>query len=191
MKSNMHYVIFILIIFALQLVFYTNFRQYETGSKVDQFVVQNLKNQNEKLKLALSAYRSNSNRQIASVESKEPIDMSEFYFEKVAEFKKQNKTDLALNYLDKIKQNTLNPESLAKAAYLKLQIQCPLQFGEKCISDIDDLITQYPDSVWTGKSLKYLSNYYEKNHKKTEYEALNKIIQAYFGKNVASSGHKL
>jgi hypothetical protein len=74
---------------------------------------------------------------------------------------------------------------------MKLQIQCPAQISEKCILDIDDLVTQYPDSVWTGTSLKYLSNYYEKNHKKTEFEALNKIIQTYFGKNVTSSGHKL
>ncbi len=189
MKSNMQYVILILIIFALQLGFYTNFRQYESHLNVDQTTLNYLKKQNEQYQVRISSLQSQESRTPASVSKVkvrrgggEPIDMSEYYFSQALELYKKNKIDNALNILNKVVENTLVPENITKAIYLKFQYKCLNKMDDSCIKDIDYLITQHPESPWTGLTLKLLTQYYEKNHQFTEAKSLKNIIRKNFTK---------
>lgn len=195
MRSNMQYVIFILIIFALQMVFYTGFRQFEDGIQAEQLTLKKLNRQNEMLQLELVRLSSNSNRAPASIsisktqvqENLDSIDMSEFYFLKALELYKSNQTDLAITYLDKIKANSLVQDNISMAAYYKIEFSCRKKLNDACLSEIDFLITQYPEAVWTAKSIQFLSHYYKKNQRSSDAEILNKIVSTNFSKKSQQS----
>ena len=175
------------------MVFYTNFRQYESYLNVDQATLNNLKKQNEQYQVQISSLQSQSSRKPASVSKAsahrwgEPVDMSEFYFSQAIELQKNNKIDEALRVLNKVTENSLYAENITKAMYLKVQYKCLNRMDESCLVDIDYLITQHPDSQWTGLSLKLLSNYYEKNHQFAEAKSLNNIIKKNFTKSTVKS----
>lgn len=186
MKSNMQYVILILFIFALQMIFYTNFRQFEASFAVDQTTLNFYKKQNESLKVQLASLESQSLRLPASLSSElsqkrgEPIDMSDFYFSKAQDLYKKNQINEALKVLEKVIQNSFIVENLAKARYLKIEYKCKSDIDDSCLSDIDYLVTQHPESTWTGLSLQTLSRYYEKKQQFAESQSLKKIIKKNF-----------
>lgn len=183
MNSNLQYVIFIIFIFALQILFYTNFCQYESGSPFHQAAIEKLKMQNEKLQTELSSLKTQSARKPASVDvKKEPIEMSGFYLSKAKELILAHKADEALTYLDKVKNESLNQIQIPESVYKKVEIQCQKKREELCLSEIDFLVTQYPDSDWTGRALKVLSSYYQKEHRLLEMQSLNNIINQNFSK---------
>ncbi len=199
MKSNMQYVIFILVLFALQILAFTNFKEYESGVRAETVAYENLKIQNEKLMFELSALKTDSNRSPASIQSSaagtqntniEPIDMSEFYFSKYRESYGKKQNEQALKYLEKVKSNSLNAKSISKALYYKLEIQCKSEINDLCLADIDVMVTQYPDSEWTGKSLELLKNYYDKHQRRSEASVINDIIQKNFAKNQKNTESK-
>jgi hypothetical protein len=192
MKSNVLYALFISFIFCLQIVIYTNFREYEAGRSVQMAMINQLKDKNEKLKFEVSILKTQNGghqRQPASIEGisgskgyQEPIDLSEFYFSKIREYKKNNQTKKALGLLDKINTQSLNSEYRSQALYEKIQIGCRIKIDDICLVDMETLVTQYPDSTWTGKALQILSNYYEKNRRINESVALRNIIKNNFEK---------
>lgn len=196
----MQYVIFILVLFALQILVFTNFREYESGVRVEAVAFENLKIQNEKLAFELSALKNDSNRSPASLHQSgfsekqnsniEPIDMSEFYFSKYRESYGKKQNDVALKYLEKIKTNSLNAKSISRALYYKLEIQCKSEINDLCLADIDVMVSQYPDSDWTGKSLELLKNYYQKHQRRAEATVINEIIQKNFLKNQKNAESK-
>lgn len=186
MKSNMQYVILILFIFALQMIFYTNFRQFESTFAMDESTLHFYKKQNEELKVQLASLGSQSTRQPASVtvktgqHSAEPVNMSEFYFSQAQELYKKNKIDDAVKALEKIVDNTFVVDDIAKAKYFKISYKCKSEMNESCLSDIDYLITQHPESTWTGMSLQVLAQFYEKKQQLAESKSLRKIIKKSF-----------
>ena len=185
----MQYVILILFIFALQMIFYTNFRQFESSFAVDQTTLNFYKKQNEALKVQLASLESQSQRLPASLSLElnqrrgEPIDMSDFYFSKAQDLYKKNQTAEALKVLEKVIQNTFVVENLAKARYLKIEYKCKSDIDDTCLSDIDYLVTQHPESNWTGLSLQMLSKYYEKRQQFAESQSLRKIIKKNFSQS--------
>ncbi len=194
MKSNMQYVIFILILFALQILVFTNFKEYESGLRNKAIAYEKLKEKNQKLAFELATFKNKSERSPASIavfESAnlvkktftEPIDMSEFYFSKYRELTKNHQDELALKYLEKIKINSLNSSIVSKALFYKVQVQCKNDILDSCLADIDALVTQYPDSEWTGRALIFLKKYYEKHQRRTEALLIKNIIQQNFAKN--------
>ncbi len=186
MKSNMQYVILIIFIFALQMIFYTNFRQFESSFAVDQTTLNFYKKQNDALKVQIASLESRSQRLPASLSLElnqrrgEPIDMSDFYFSRAHDLYKKNQTAEALKVLEKVIQNSFVVENLAKARYLKIEYKCKSDIDETCLSDIDYLVTQHPESTWTGLSLQMLSKYYEKRQQFAESQSLGKIIKKNF-----------
>lgn len=179
-------------IFGLQMILYTNFRQYESGVSLQSAAILKLENKNEKLQFEISVLknkRPGNDRIPASISESsneargsEPIDMSEFYFVKAQEYKKNNQLSEAINYLNKIKDNSFNSENRSQALFRKVEISCHKKIQDECLSDIDTLISQYPESKWTGKALLLLSDYYTKNRNVNEAKSLKKIIQTHFTK---------
>ena len=82
--------------------------------------------------------------------------------------------------LDKITQDSIRPEFVARAYYEKINIRCGQQLNKFCLDDIDTLVSQFPDSVWTGKALLTMSYYYQKNNRVTEAQALLNIVKTEF-----------
>ena len=184
----MQYVIFILLIFSLQIIFYSTFREYENGVSKESVALEFMKQKNSQLQFEIANLKAEpeSVRSPASIReslnhnSAEPVDLSEFYFSKSREYKKNNNTQLALQYLDKVIQVSLKSENIAKALYNKVEIKCGENLEESCLTVIDILVTQYPESKWTAQSLNMLSNYYLKRKRLSEAESLKKIIKQNF-----------
>lgn len=188
MKSNMQYVIFILLIFSLQIIFYSTFKEYENGVSKESVALELMKKKNNQLQFEIANLKGQPDlgRLPASIRpslkntTAEPVDLSDFYFSKSREYKKHNNNALALQYLDKVIQVTLKSENIAKALYSKIEIKCGDNLEEACLAEIDILVTQHPESRWTGQSLNLLSNYYLKHKRVSDADSLKKIIKQNF-----------
>lgn len=181
--------------------FYICFDIYLEGSEFDKKQIQFLSLQLEQKKLELQLAtleqgnsHSNSYRKIASVDSEaqkalgkmkhKDVDMSEFYFLRMAEFKRQKKYKEALGVIDKIKNSTADEENLARADYESIAIQClNYKLNENCIDTLDNMVNSYPMSQWTGKGLRWLSKLYSALNRKDEARKIDQILKTDF-KNV-------
>lgn len=114
--------------------------------------------------------------------SVEPIDMSEFYFTQAKALIQKNKVNEAVQTLTKVIANSLVAENIAKVTYLKIEYKCKATMEDVCLTDIDYLISQHPESPWTGLSLRFLARYYENKQQFVEARSLNNIIKKNFSK---------
>lgn len=176
--------------------FYICFDIYIEGSEIDkkriQFLSQALEQKKLEIQLAeLSATQVNS-RGIASVDSDvqkslskikhRDVDLSEFYFMRIAELKQKKKFKEALAMVEKIKKSTANDEYLARADYESIALQCSnLRLSEACIDTLDNMVLQYPESNWTGKGLQWLSKSYSLLNRKEDSRKIDGIIKSDFG----------
>lgn len=149
----------------------------------------------KKLEIQLVKLESSSEsqaRNIASVDSDvqkslskikhKDVDLSEFYFMRVAELKQKKKFKEALSFVERIKKSTANDEYLARADYETIALQCSnLKLSEVCIDTLDNMVLRYPESYWTGRGLQWLSKSYSALNRKEDSRKIDGIIKSDFG----------
>ncbi len=177
--------------------FYICFDIYMEGSEFDkkriQFLSQALEQKKLEIQLAqLEGSSSTNTRAIASVDSDvqksltkikhKDVDLSEFYFMRVAELKQKKKYTEALLMVEKIKKSTANDNYLARADYESIALQCAdLKLSEVCIDTLDNMVLRYPESYWTGKGLQWLSKSYTLLNRKEDSRKIEAILKSDFG----------
>lgn len=196
MKTNMQYVIFTIIIFSLQIIFYTNFVQYQKNNEKESDQIAKLSRENQILKVQISHLQkenvSGSQRSIASINEmsgsvlapdlsmNRTKDFSEYYLTKANQLLKQNKKDQALKLLTKIQEQGADEKIVAEALYKKIAITCVIKLSDQCLQDTDFMVSHFPQSEWTGKSLVVLSELYKRNNKTKESKFLLEVAQREF-----------
>lgn len=167
------------------------------GSEFDKKRIQFLSKalEEKKLEIQLVQMQNSSaasvSRGLASVNSdvqtslakikRQDVDLSDFYFLRVKEFKQKKKYKEALAMIDKIKKSTANDENLARADYESIVIQCSnFKLNEICVDTLDNMVLQYPESEWTGQGLRWLSKSYSALNRKEEARKIEQILKADF-----------
>ena len=185
----MQYVILILIIFSLQISFFTNFKQLEQGSYFDKKMISALTKKNQELQAQMESQDSLSgqgSRNVASVVggvlAQKTIDMGSFYYSQYEYYLSKKDNHEALESLNKIKEKSLDPVLVPKSVYSKIQLKCQKQLSPDCVDEVDFLVQQFPDSEWTGLSMSWLAQYYVKMNRPKEAQALKLIIDKEFSK---------
>lgn len=167
------------------------------GSEIDKKKIQFLSQALEQKKLEIQLVKLESSselpaRKIASVDGDvqkalskikhKDVDLSEFYFMRVAELKQKKKVKEALSFVERIKKSTANDEYLARADYETIALQCSnLKLTEVCIDTLDNMVLRYPESYWTGRGLQWLSKSYSALNRKEDSRKIDGIIKSDFG----------
>ena len=204
----MQYVIFIILVFSLQIIFYTNFVQYQNNNEKESERIAKLTRENQVLKIQM-AYLQKENvsepkRALASVneavnadslatapsvaQSKARVveinraqDFSEYYLIQANQLLKQNKKEQALKLFNKIQSQGADEKIVAEALYKKILLTCVSKINDQCLQDTDFMVSHFPQSEWTGKSLVILSDLYKKNNKTQESKFLMEVARREFG----------
>lgn len=187
MKRTMQYVILILIILGLQFSFFTNFRQLEKGSDFDKRTIAALSKQNKMLQAQVESFQQPVSRSLASVNpnsalAAKNIDMGEFYFSQFEYYSTKDNLKEALSSLDKVKEKSLDPVLVPKSVFSKIKLKCNKQLLPECVDEIDFLVQQYPESEWTGASMQWLAQNYQKMNRQKEAQILRSIVDKEFSK---------
>ncbi len=131
----------------------------------------------------------NKSRNIASIENvrmqnqklQDSSFLTSYYFLRYESFKNLKQLDNAEAALLKIKDLSPHEEVLAKVNYLLLDLTCYEQkLADHCVNLVDQSVSLFPFSEWTGKSLVWLQNAYEKNNKIHEKSILKQIVENNF-----------
>lgn len=180
--------------------FYICFDIYIEGSEFDkkriQFLSQSLEQKKLEMQLAQLSGQNGSQlsgaRGLASVEADaqkalgklrhKDVDLSEFYFMRIADLKQKKKYKEALAMVEMIKKSTANDDHLARADYETIALQCSnLKLSDVCIDTLDNMVLQYPESRWTGRGLRWLSKSYSALNRKEDSRKIEGIIKSDFG----------
>jgi tetratricopeptide (TPR) repeat protein len=165
------------------------------GSEFDKrrivFLTQAL--EEKKLEIQMAGYLKPEapTRAIASVDPEASValkkmkhkdsDLSDFYFLRIADLKREKKYKEALVMVEKIKNSTADEEHLAHADYEYIAIQCAqLRLSEACIDTLDQMVLQYPESKWTGHGLIWLSKTYINLNRKDDAKKIEAILKSDF-----------
>lgn len=186
MKNHKKYIFVLFSIFTFQMLFFIQFLTIERGSKVDKLEIELLKKKNKELEAELqTAFQSK--RKTASIGPNESnvnysgteikADLSSFYFLQFENYKKNAQKKQALDVLQKIKDNVVDPDKVAQAFYEKIDMTCSEKLETECLQEIDALLTQFPDSKWSAKGLLLLSHFYFKQNRQEEARSLIRIIK--------------
>lgn len=191
MKQHKYYIFTLAAIFAVQMVFAAIFTLTIDGSSLQNKHIKILETKNNVLSAQMAAMSaSTQDRKIASVDSgvrfgqikksDKELDLTEYYFSQIEKFKNEKNKTAALSIIEKIQSTSSNPEHVAKAEYEKISLICTEKLELDCMSEIDVIISQFPDSNWTAKSLLLLSHYYYKQNRVAESKSLINIIRTEF-----------
>lgn len=188
-------------LFVLQIVAFLSFKNYFEAPGTSEAQVQSLIEKNKKLqtqieylvdqnikiksKLSTSS-KSFESRNIANIDSnhivddKKRIDLTEFYFSQLKSFKGKNDKEEFLKMVDQIQSGGVDMQTSARAEYEKVKFLCDAQINLDCTKSVESMITQFPESNWTAKSLLVLSHYYFQQNKIAEAKTLLEIIKNEF-----------
>ena len=87
--------------------------------------------------------------------------------------------------------SALDAGDAARIVFSQIKESCYETNSEmKCLSSIDMMISQFPESIWAGESLIILSEFYNKNNKSKQADELIKILKTDF-KNYKSIQSKV
>lgn len=196
MKRNMQYVILIILIFSLQIIFYTNFIQYQSHVENESIHVVKLKQENQALKIQMAHLQNESlsrtPRSIASVDpghnsilkQKKSKDFSELDLLKANQLLGQNKKEQALKLFIQVQDQAVDEKIVAEAVYKKIALTCATKLVDSCLKDTDFMVSQFPHSDWTGKALVVLSNLYSHNNKPKESKLLLEVAKREFNLDI-------
>lgn len=190
MKQHKYYIFTLAAIFAVQLVFAAIFMLTLDGSSLQKKHIEILEAKNNALSVQMAAMSVSQDRQIASIDSgvrfgqikktDKELDLTEYYFSQIEKFKQEKNKTAALAIIEKIQASSSNPEHAAKAEYEKIGLVCTEKLELDCMAEIDVIVSQFPDSNWTAKSLLLLSHYYYKQNRVAESKSLINIIRTEF-----------
>lgn len=187
-KNNKLYVVTISAIFLGQIYFASLFVTSLNGSELQRKEIALLQAHNGTLASQVIDLKKLKNRGIASIPSNRYVKAqeSDLNFELVdhylAQFEKLKSSDrqAALQMLEKLQSSTTNREYLARARYEKINLICDKSLEIKCMSEIDAIVSQFPESNWTARSLLLLSHFYYKQNRQAEAKSLIQVIKAEF-----------
>lgn len=190
MKQHKYYIFTVAAIFAVQLVFAAIFMLTIDGSDLQKQHIKILEAKNNSLTTQIAAMTASQDRQIASIDSTvrfgqikksdKELDLTEYYFSQIEQFKKEKNKKAALGMIEKIQASSSSAEHVAKAEYEKISLICTEKLELDCMTEIDVIVSQFPDSNWTAKSLLLLSHYYYKQNRVAESKSLINIIRTEF-----------
>lgn len=76
---------------------------------------------------------------------------------------------------------SLDPNEQARHIFSEAQTTCNQKLSEvDCLSSIDLVISQFPDTIWAGESLLLLTEVYQKNKKTAQFDDVIKILKTNF-----------
>jgi hypothetical protein len=190
MKQHKYYIFSLGVLFAVQIFFVTVFMLTMDGSGLQKKHIEILEAQNNSLMNQVAGSSLTQSRQVASIDTTvqytqvkknvKELDLSEHYFAQIEQFKKENNRMAALETIAKIQETSSNAEYIAKAEYEKINLICTQKLEVDCINEIDMIVSQFPDSNWTAKSLLLLSHYYYKENRVNDSKTLINIIRTEF-----------
>ncbi len=190
MKQHKYYIFTLGALFAGQLFFITVFMLTADGSGLQKKHIAILETKNNALMAQIEASSVSQSRHIASIDStvrfaqtkikNKELDLTNYYFSQIEQFKKENNRSAILSVIEKIQATSSNPEHIAKAEYEKISLICTQKLEVDCMTEIDMIVSQFPDSNWTAKSLLLLSHYYYKQNRVNEAKSLIHIIRSEF-----------
>ncbi|OFZ32022.1 MAG: hypothetical protein A2622_12380 [Bdellovibrionales bacterium RIFCSPHIGHO2_01_FULL_40_29] len=139
-----------------------------------------MKLQNEALEIRLG--QSAPSRQIASIQnSTKEISFDSFYRTQLQKAKNQQKAESILKVTKKILETSADTELLGEAYFEQALAHCHLTFKEDlCLIDIENVVSQFPESKWAGESLILLSSVYTKLKRFKEADSILQIVRAEF-----------
>ncbi len=186
MRRSYQYLILCLCLFFALSSFYICFDIYINGSEFDKRKIEFLSRKLElkDLEVQLVKIQSFDGRQqtrgLASVPSVD-IDTSKYYFTQIKTLKKNNNPIEALRIAELIKSTSSDSNTLARAEYEKMALQCrDYKVNVECMKSVDYLISQFPDTEWTGYSLVWLAKTYKKARRQTDFKEIVGLIKTDF-----------
>ncbi len=186
-KIDPFFTVIVLILFCLATSYFA-FDYHLSGISFEKQKVQILENQVVQLKLknealVLQAANFSNRRDIASVQGGKQISFDQIYRAQLQQAKKVP-TALGLSaVINKIINNSADPELLAEAYFEKTVIACQGNFKEQsCLQDIETIVSQFPESIWAAESLVLLSGIYLKLKRFQEAESVMNLVKVEFAK---------
>jgi hypothetical protein len=189
MKQHKYYIFTLGAIFTVQVVFAALFILTADGSLLQKKHIQILESKNNELSTQLAVFSNSSGRQVASIsdmrfghikKNTKELDLTDYYFSQLEQFKKDKNRVAALGMIEKIQATSSSADHVAKAEYEKINLICTQKLELDCMTEIDVIVSQFPDSNWTAKSLLLLSHYYYKQNRVSESKSLIQIIRTEF-----------
>lgn len=201
MQRSYQYLFLCLSLFFVMFSFYLTFDTYIKGSDFDKkqinFLSAKLEHVQFEKELIAEGVSEKNARQIASISlsskvgvkplQERPVEFSEFYFIRIQDLKQQAKYEAALKMIEEIKDKSTSVEYLSRADYEFLTIKCEQsKIKDVCIERIDQMVSQYPYSEWTGLALVWLSDTYAKVNRMEDSRKIVNILKKDF-----SESHKI
>jgi hypothetical protein len=131
-------------------------------------------------KHSVGEHRVEPTREVASIPEVKPLDLSDFYFLQIDRYKAEKNKDAALSVILKLQASTTNKELIARSEYERINLICNQRLEADCLGQIDTMVTHYPNSNWTARSLLLLSHYYFTQNRTAEAKSLIQIIKTEF-----------
>lgn len=107
-------------------------------------------------------------------------ELSEFYFSRYRELIAAGNSKQALKTLNKIQKSSTQLEVQMKSSYFKAIHFCKASQEKKCLKEVDYMVTQSPDSEWTGRALVLLTGHYLKVNRLQEVLLLKDVVKLQF-----------
>ena len=168
MKRSYQYLIMCLCLFFALSSFYICFDIYISGSEFDKRKIEFLSKKLELKELEVQYAKTQTTgekyiaRGVASIPQAD-IATSKYYFTQIKTLKQNKNPAEALRIAELIKSTSSDADTLARAEYEKMALQCrDYKMNAECIQSVDYLISQFPDTEWTGYSLVWLAKTYKK-----------------------------
>lgn len=187
MSKHKQYVVTLCGIFIGQLFCVSLFVFSFEGSETQKAKIGLLESQTKSLKSEIDHLKEAKTRRVASLPagaqaqlSDLKFDLSDLYFTQLEKYKKSKNKEAALEMIQKVQGSTQNKDSHARAEFEKINLICTVRLEADCMKALDHIMTQYPSSNWTAKSLLLLSHFYYQQNRVTESKSLLKTIQNEF-----------
>jgi len=195
MQRSYQYLFLCLSLFVVMYSFFFSFDIYIKGSDFDKKHIHFLNAKLEQVKfekeLVAQGITEGNARSIASISmssnlqykplKERPVEFSEFYFIRIQDLKNQEKYDAALKMIAEVKEKSTSIEYLSRADYEFLSIKCnQSKINDICIERVDQMVSQYPYSEWTGLALLWLSDVYAKVNRIEDSRKLVNILKKDF-----------
>ncbi len=183
MKRSYQYLIMCLCLFFALSSFYICFDIYISGSEFDKRKIEFLSKKLELKELEVQYVKTQTpgdNYKARGVASIPQVDIatSKYYFTQIKTLKKNKNPTEALRIAELIKSTSSDANTLARAEYEKMSLQCrDYKINTECIQSVDYLISQFPDTEWTGYSLVWLAKTYKKARRQSDFKEIVSLLK--------------
>ena len=181
----------VMFLFCILCSSYFAFDYHLSGITFEKQKVQVLERKISELKIANESIRlqseqalaseKGSSRQIASLQLRKEISFDDLYKNQLHEAILNKNAETILMSAQKILNTSADSELLAEAMFQKSMVYCHLKLKESlCFSEIENLVSQFPESKWAGESLVELSEFYRNLKRFSEAESVIHIVRTEF-----------